>query len=268
MNRLEPVLFGLYPDKMQSLLPEAGSRPDALAGLIRALKARAVPRGRAGRPVATGWEAVDGGIGGLGRGVLHEWMVDAGPGGVLAGPVGVFAHLADRAQADDAEGSLVVWVGRRCWAYPRALSGGLIGRSVFVEPRDRGERVWALDVALRSLAVGVVIGDGSGLGMGESRRLQVAAGGGKALCLLARPMGERGALSAAWTRWAVHPAATGGDSPAWVLELLRCKGVRPSAWEAERWLVGRNYETGVVGVVSDACDRPVAASGSSRRASG
>ena len=65
--------------------------------------------------------------------------------------------------------------------------------------------------------------------MVATRRIQLAAEGGRALALLARPPWEAGVLSAAATRWNVRrKASPDGASlvPAWELELLRCKGAQ------------------------------------------
>jgi len=40
---------------------------------------------------------------------------------------------------------------------------------------SRAERAWAIEQAARCGAVGMVVGDGAGLAMAESRRLQLAA---------------------------------------------------------------------------------------------
>lgn len=149
----------------------------------------------------------------------------------------------------------VVWVGRRCWPYPPALVGRdpggsdrrLLDASVFVDPASKQERVWAVELAARCVGVGVVIGDGSGLAMAESRRLQLASK--DTPLLLARPAWEICELSAARTRWRVSPLvvdATGGDCrQGWAVELLRCKGLRPeTAGGARRWTVRRDHGTG------------------------
>ncbi len=255
---------------MRSLGRRIENQSDVLARLADAVEAVATPHGtlNTSDPVLTGWDELDQGIGGLRRGVLHEWLVEPWPHRGLIAPFSLLTHLATRSVTAAAEGGLLVWVGKTCCPYARTLSASVLARSIYLEPRDRAERVWTLDVALRSRAVGVIIGDGSGLGMGESRRLQVAAASGGTLCLLARPMKERRTISAAWTRWRVHPAPTDTSSPGWALELLRCKGVQPGTWEARRWVVQRAYETGHVSVVSDAGDRPDEAARSASRASG
>jgi len=261
-------------------------------------RAGGVGHDRPGERVSTGWGAVDAelaggdwvgraagpGVGGLQRGAVHEWF---GVNGEVRGDrwvpaLGVMVHLARRIVRTGQggprrvrAGGLVVWVGERSWVYPWSVGADAVGRavlarSVFVAARTRDERVWAVEVALRSVAAGVVIADGSGLRMPDSRRLQLAAGSGMGLGLLVRPAWERGELSAAQTRWLVRPALVGGRGVAsraagveagggmrlagreeegeagvaWMVELLRCKGMRPGVEGVRRWIVRRDHADG------------------------
>jgi len=165
----------------------------------------------------------------------------------------VLSHIGGRALRADSRGRCAVWIGRRVWPYGPALGaiGSLLDRSLFVAPNGLPQRVWAIDLALRCLGVGVVIADGSGLGMIETRRLQLAASSAGALCLLARPWPEHKHISAAWTRWRVAPAPSDDIDPRWSVELLRCKGMRPTTEEARRWSVQRAHETGDVRLVPE-----------------
>ncbi len=220
--------------------------------------------------------------GGLARGGLHEWLglVSAlrsagrtAPTSIVAPiadetrnvsrrpdeharggrepwrpPVGVLIHLAWRVLDTDAEGRWAVWIGRRCFPYPAVAlrrGGGdrrLLERSLFVSPRTPAERLWAIDLALRSPAVGVVIADGSELDLPATRRVQLVAKNHGVPVFLVRPPWERAEPSAAHTRWLVRRsgaggAATGPANPTWVIELLRCKGVHlrmaTDAWRLE-----------------------------------
>ena len=213
----------------------------------------------AGR-LATGWSLGGGRWVELRRGCVHEWFLlepergeGAGEGGAREGrggswwpPLCVLAHLAGR--AIEAGGGHAVWIGRRCWPHGRLLwrggagegegrgagvgvgeRGRLIRRSVFVDAEEGGQRLWAMETAARSGAVSAVVAEGSGLSMAATRRLQLAARagamerGGGAVVLLARPPGERGALSAAASRWAVTPILAPGRWPRWRVRLWRCK---------------------------------------------
>lgn len=197
----------------------------------------------------------------LDRGVVHEWLgLATSNRSMWVPPVRILAHYARHAVR--ASTGAALWIGASCWPYPRALigsaaNGALFQRSLFVDIPDRAQRVWAIDLALRSAAVSCVVADGSGLTMSESRRLQLAAAAGGALVMLARPPWEARELSAAHTRWLVSTHPSADASPRWTLELLRRKGTRPT--EDARWSVQYDHETGDVRVFPISVDRPVEA---------
>ncbi|MFG0283775.1 MAG: ImuA family protein [Phycisphaerales bacterium JB039] len=190
--------------------------------------------------------------------------------------VGVAVHLARRALGEEHRcrgadiGGTAVWIGTRCWPLARALVAGgdrsLVERSVFVDAPDRAARAWAMDLALRSGAVGAVIADGSGLDMSATRRLQLAARESGAIGLLLRPGAERRALSAAQTRWVVRPAPAQGRRPTWEIELVRRKGgALPELRVRLEW----DHETGAVVVAADVvggCGAEEVSSGARRTA--
>ncbi|MEC9373310.1 MAG: hypothetical protein VYC34_05670, partial [Planctomycetota bacterium] len=94
----------------------------------------------------TGWG--EGHPGSLARAAIHEWF---GPHDESAGnrkrrqapwspPLGVFAHLAHRAQRNDPSRPALIWIGRRCWIHPHALlaqdentTPPLLASSIFVD---------------------------------------------------------------------------------------------------------------------------------------
>lgn len=207
---------------------------------------------------------------------VHDWFASPLAPNTVAGnrvvPIGILAAVALGTIADHAHAGRVLWIGRRCWPYPPSLVGPsgnrrLLERSVFVDPPTRDERLWAMDVALRSAAALVVVADGAGLTMAGSRRLQLAAEAGGTVGLLARPHKERGELSAAATRWLVSPGPVDRlkpVTPTWTVELLRRKGLRPIAEDARRWAVRLDDGTRLVSVDADARDRPAPATGPGR----
>ncbi|MEQ9095176.1 MAG: hypothetical protein RIE32_02815 [Phycisphaerales bacterium] len=209
---------------------------------------------------------------GFERGV-HEFLAQTPPISLCAG-IASMDHREGLPKARDStglSGGLIVWIGRRCWPYPPALvspgvgtagDAGLLERSVYVDPPTREDRLWAMDVALRSPAAAVVVADARGLSMAGSRRLQLAAEAGGAVGLLARRPDERGEISAAATRWLVSPGPPEGADPArptWTLRLLRRKGLRPMTEDARDWTVRLDDATRLVSVDADAADRPAAA---------
>lgn len=237
---------------------------------LRSLEA---PRRDGGeRVVSVGLASIDGALGGgLRGGAIHEWI---GLGGgdrsaCWSPPLCLMAHLAGRVVCE--RGGWVVWVGRRMWPYPHVLigSGGgdgdasaTLARSLFVRTSCASQALWAADLALRCEAVSCVVGDGSGMEMGATRRLQLAAqSGAGAIGLLARPPTQAGRLSAATTRWSVRRSGTEdrrGEvervtrvNPRWIVELLRCKGMRPVTGASRCWVVELDIDACDLRVVAD-----------------
>lgn len=256
-----------------------------LAARIRAIEERhdVVPRhGFIDQPASahfpTGWPDIDTVLGGgLAVGGLHEWLgvEEAGGSGSTGGarsldarwtpPLCILAHLAW--QALDHQPSLpwTLWIGERCHPYPRVLirDGGrdrrLLKRSLFVASRDAAARLWAIDSALRSPAVGVIIADGSGFHRAATQRVQSLARTQSKWVLATCPSRQQSELSAAQTRWLIHwmPSVPGkqtaGGHPRWIVELLRCKGMRPTG-AAHEWLLEWNRAKSTVGLSARLAD--------------
>lgn len=215
--------------------------------------------------------------GGLSRGAVHEWIgvVDAmrqqqrsssrGPSERWLPPLMMLIHAAAAALASAEHSSdRVVWIGREIWLYPsalreantRGLVEGILSSSLFVRAACPAKRLWAADLALRSRAAAVVIVDGSTFDFTATRRLQFAAETGGSLCLLARPPWEQAQLSAAKTRWRVECRPSPHFAPRWTVQLLRCKGVQPTAGAScgRTWTLELHRATRALRVVSDVLD--------------
>jgi hypothetical protein len=190
--------------------------------------------------------------GALGVSVMHEWFGASLPSRPhWAPPLCILTDLASLS-LEGASGRLAVWIGGRCRpsVFMLARRPVLLRASVFLNPPDDAARLWLIDLAARSSGVAAVIADGSGLSMPATRRVQIAASHGGALCLLARPEWERAALSAACTRWSVRPEASQESRPRWSVALLRDKADRGLRERAPAWLVEWNDEEGCLGVVA------------------
>jgi hypothetical protein len=202
------------------------------------------------------------------RGMLHEWLcgdqADSG-GQVWTAPILVFAHLVREAvEGDSARERLVVWIGRRVWPQPNVLvrqsqddRRDVLRRSLLIDPRSLDDRMWAVDLCLRSNAVSAVVADVSGMSMAQSRRLQLAAESGRALALFARPWNERKEHSAAARRWRIEPTPSPNASPRWRVELVRCKGVQQGySMDAHTTLiVEHDHATHCLRTPADVADR-------------
>ncbi len=102
--------------------------------------------------------------------------------------------------------------------------------------------LWTMEEALKSGALGVVIGDADAAhaDLTVTRRLSLAAGAGKSAGLLVFSKDDV-AASASQTRWRAasmtslsppHDAAAPGE-PSWCIELTRARGGRPGQWILE-----------------------------------
>jgi hypothetical protein len=148
-------------------------------------------------------------------------------------PIAPLVHLAWRFLETALTPMRIVWIGDRCFPFPHVLIRGdgadrrLLDGSIFISPRNVNDRLWAIDLSLRSPAVGVVIADGSDLHMTATRRLQLVARSNDTPVLVVRPPWEQVELSAAQTRWLVRWEASPpyAMAPRWSVELMRSKGV-------------------------------------------
>lgn len=199
-------------------------------------------------------------VGPLRFGALHEWL------GVVAGigregwspPICLLASLADELIRESAD-ARVVWIGRECWPYPLLLDRQrhVLAASVFIDPPDDAGRLWCIDVASRCEHQTLVIADGCGLTLAHTRRLQLAAGAGRGMCVLARPGWEERELSAAATRWVVSRERSETHRPRWAIAQVRNKDRPVFREDAVRVQVEWDDAKGAVRVPALVADRAV-----------
>lgn len=227
-----------------SLFRDARRAPSpAAAASLRGLRAeiarieRAGPHGAAPEAsgIALGLSAVDAAFpqGVLARAALHEIAGGAAYGFALRllarlpGPV-LWVHPVRRAEALYGPGLA-------------GLGGGLAGRLVIARARNAEEGLWAAEEGLRSGALyAVALEPDKTVGLTASRRLQLAAERGGALCLVLPGEGAadaRLAPNAAASRWRVDPAPADVSGPVtvrrWDVDLLRRRGGGTGAWRVE-----------------------------------
>jgi protein ImuA len=266
--------------------PASQQDPTVLAGLkaeIRRLeRGGGASAGLASLPL--GAPALDRRLpaGGLPLGVLHElegargdWDDGAATGFCLL--------LLQRLLA--ARAGPVIWVsaGRDLYA-PGLLAAGLDpGRFLFVTAAGEGERLWAMEEALREPGLAAVLGEIETLTSRAARRLQLAAetSGVTAFALRRglKPSTHGREPSTAATRWRVSALSSGAPQPGrsarWRVELLRCRGAAPAAWDVS-WngsgsLQGEGDATDrldLVAVLRDGSLAPAASGGAGRRLAG
>ena len=178
----------------------------------------------------------------------------------------------------------VLWVVRRRDLFaPGLYQAGLAPeRLIYAEATDDAELLALMEEGLRHRGLGAVVGEVKRAAMPNTRRLQLAAEGGKTIALLlkrhARAVSDRGGgnplavPSAAMTRWRIASApsaplpvgADGVGRAMWQVELVRQRG-----GESAEWTMEACDETGRLALparLADRTDRADAAGGAYRHA--
>lgn len=140
----------------------------------------------------------------------------------------------------------VLWVVRRrdLFAPGLAQAGLDPKRLLYAEAADDAELLAVMEEGLRHRGLGAVIGEAKRAGLAATRRLQLAAEGGRTIALLMKRHGRTaddplGPPSAAVTRWRVATAPStplpvaGIGRARWRVELVRQKGGAPGQWILE-----------------------------------
>ncbi len=240
---------------------------DALRETLRAIEGDGLKR----RPVLPfGIAAVDDRLAtnGLRLDALHE-IAPGSPGlGDDAAATLFTAGLAARAWGP------VLWVVRRRDLFaPGLYQVGLSPeRLLYAEANDDAELLALMEEGLRHRGLGAVIGEVRRASMANTRRLQLAAEGGRTIGLLMKRHAHEGGNplavpSAAVTRWRISAAPStplpvaGIGRPRWRVELARQRG-----GESHQWTLEACDETGRLALPARLVDRPVAAGGAHRRA--
>jgi protein ImuA len=131
---------------------------------------------------------------------------------------------------------LIVWIGKRCWPTPFTIPTHYLPSCLFIDPPNEKLTLWAIETALRSHAVRLVIADCPRISLITSRRLLLAAEAHHTTALLLRHWKDISTPSSATTRWQIAPApSTTHLLPQWELTLHRLKG---GAFATQSWLLG------------------------------
>lgn len=213
-------------------------RQARLADLRRVLAA-AEGFGKPGAVLPFGLRVIDDALpwGGLPLAALHEIEGaggDAEDGAAATFLAGILARLAPARP--------VLWCVQRPDLHPPglALAGLVAERLLLARAPNERELLWAMEEGLRSRVLAAVVGAVETLSITASRRLQLAAEASGVTGFVLHRGGRTASASAAVTRWRVvaMPSAPiagepGIGRPRWRLELLRCRGGMPAAWEVE-----------------------------------
>lgn len=245
--------------------------PNATLAELRETLRAIAGDGHRRRPVLPfGISAIDErlGDGGLRLDALHEVASDGAGWGDDAAATLFIAGVAARAWGP------VLWVVRtRDLFAPGLYQAGLEpSRVLYAEARDDQEALALMEEGLRHRGLGAVIGEARRVAMASTRRLQLAAEGGRTVALLLRRH-TRGdayplaAPSAALTRWYVGSAPSaplphdGVGRARWHLSLVRQRGGDPFELTVEAV-----DETGRLALPAALVDRPDRAARAAARA--
>jgi protein ImuA len=172
--------------------------------------------------------------GGLRLDALHEVAAGSAEMSDDAAATLFMAGIAARAWGP------ILWVVRRRDLFaPGLYQAGLTPeRVLYAEARDDAELLALMEEGLRHRGLGAVIGEVKRAGMGATRRLQLAAEGGRTIALLMRRHAREdsdplGMPSAALTRWRIGAAPSvplrcgSMGRPRWSVSLVRQRGGEP-----------------------------------------
>jgi protein ImuA len=199
----------------------AGQRSQVIAQLREALRRCEGDHRPTGEPrSSTGCGELDRLLpeGGLGRGVLVEWLASSEGSGAM------WLALAAAREACRAQGPLVIIDSQGSFYPPAASLAGIEPeRLIVVRVTQARDEAWALDQSLRSSGVGAVLCVTHRLAPRAARRLQLAAETSGGLGLLVRPASVRDEPCWAAARLLVEPLP--GDAGRRLsVEVLRTRG--------------------------------------------
>jgi hypothetical protein len=126
----------------------------------------------------------------------------------------------------------IVWIGSRCWPSPLALSSYCIQSHIdflqdclFINPSSDKASLWAIETALRSRAVQLVIACCPKVSRTATQRLALAARNHNSTAILLRHIDDLCVPTHAHSRWEVTPTPSDSGLPSWNLSLRKLAGL-------------------------------------------
>jgi len=126
----------------------------------------------------------------------------------------------------------VAWIGRRSWPTPFSLPQHLLSSCLFIDPPNEKLSLWAIETALRSPLIKLVIADCPRISLMTTRRFSLRAHAHGTTAILLRSLRDLSMPSSSATKWCLSPLPSSHLSPQWNLTLERSKGgaVPLSSW--------------------------------------
>lgn len=192
-------------------------------------------------PIPFGITAIDSSLPckGLQRAALHEFFYNdpLEPYAVASTIPALLAYNSHASRISLAHRSTlprILWIGKRSWPSPPALaalsslhnshSQSLFEHSIFIDPQNDTTTLWAIDLALRSCAVDLVVAACPSISRTTTQRLSLAAQKYGTTALLLRTYNSHTTPSCAASRWIVTPTPTTYCTPSWKLSLAKLRG--------------------------------------------
>jgi hypothetical protein len=137
-----------------------------------------------------------------------------------------------------------LWIGKRSWPAPpaiaaltagqhtagqhtagqQAISESFFNHSVFIDPPNDATILWAIDLALRSSAVDLIIAACPSISRTTTQRLSLAAQKNGTTAILLRAFKDLTIPSSASSRWTISPTRSNNSTPSWKLSLTKLRG--------------------------------------------
>jgi protein ImuA len=191
---------------------------------------------------------IDGALsaGGLACGALHEFYYKDPAHNVslsvaiptLLARNAIDSYYASPASAWDRVRSgtppfFIAWIGRRSWPTPFALPQRVLSSCLFIDPPNDKLTLWAIETALRSPLIKLVIADCPRIPLMTTRRFSLRAHSNQTTAILLRSLKDISMPSSSATKWALCPTPSSDLYPKWNLTLERNKGgaTPQSSWE-------------------------------------
>jgi hypothetical protein len=127
-----------------------------------------------------------------------------------------------------------LWIGKRAWPSPPALAGltsnyaslskSFFEHSLFIDPPNDSAALWAIDLALRSSAIDVIVAACPSISRTTTQRLSLAAKKYGTTAILLRSHSDYATPSCASSRWSIAPTPSSHEAPSWRLSLAKLRG--------------------------------------------
>jgi hypothetical protein len=273
---MKTILYSNDYNNLEEVAPPLRASSKGIAGEVHDLITRGLVWNGESTPVDNLWETcsqggqrtsrdtlhfnipeIDGSLsaGGLSCGALHEFYYKD-PSRNVDTTVAIPTLLArnaldayytssasawDRKTSASAPPFFIAWIGRRSWPTPFSLPQHLLSSCLFIDPPNDKLTLWAIETALRSPLIKLVIADCPRISLMTSRRFSLRAHANGTTALLLRSLRDLAMPSSSATKWSLSPLPSSDIHPLWNLTLERSKG---GAMPVSSWAISleNDYE--------------------------